>query len=279
MALKKLLLLIPLLGGVSSADNYTLSTKYLDSTLKYNVKDTGRELEAELEFPSKAVAILLGYTHDLDIGSLSFNLEHSMYSNTQLGTDTDWYQDEVSVYSESDTKLDKYYKLSIDYSSSLSKKILMAIELYHENWQMTWSDTKQTNYYNDTYSEISGETVKYEQNLNGAKFKLGYENNLFGMPWNIFIGYDLAYSQTKDQHLIRSFYTKSQDWMNGYYLDTSMNVINYNSSILNLKASYRNIKGDADMNFYNESGENYMVLPAKYETVVSSFELEFIYMF
>ena len=59
--LKNFLLLIPLLGGVSFADNYTLSTKILDTKLKYNVKDTNRALEAELEFPSKAVAILLGY--------------------------------------------------------------------------------------------------------------------------------------------------------------------------------------------------------------------------
>ncbi|MEA3370133.1 MAG: hypothetical protein U9Q40_02210, partial [Campylobacterota bacterium] len=179
MLIRKLFLLIPLFGGVSLADSYTLSTKFLDSTLKYNVKDTNRELEAELEFPSKTVALLLGYTHDLDIGSLSFNLEHSIYSNIQQGTDTDWYQNEMSVYSESDTELDKYYKFSIAYSSRLSKKIFMAIELYHENWQMTWSDTKQTNYYNDTYSEVSGETVKYGQELNGAKFKLGYENSLF----------------------------------------------------------------------------------------------------
>ncbi|MEA3373944.1 MAG: hypothetical protein U9Q62_09690 [Campylobacterota bacterium] len=277
--LKNLLLLIPLLGGVGLADTYSVSTKWLESTLKYNVKDPNRQLEAELEFPAEAVAIALGYTHDFQVGSLSFSVEHSIYSNDRTGKDTDWHQGETTVYSESNTELDKYFNLGVAYDYPLLDSTAIGIELFHEEWKMTWSDTKQTSYYNNQYVEVSGSTVTYQQKLDGVRFYLGYENDFSGIPWRLSAGYDIAYIDSKDQHLLRSFYTSSQDWIDGYHVDLTIELFHYNSSLITMGGSYRKVEGDADMDFHHDNGEKYMTLPANYETIVKTFEFQYSYRF
>lgn len=277
--IKKLLLLLPLLGGISSSDNYTLGTKFLDSKLKYNVKDYDRQLEAELKFPAEVLAIVFGFKHNLEVGSLSLNVEHSIYSKSKTGKDTDWHEGELTVYSESDTKLDNYFRFSLGYDYPLLKNTIIGIELFHEDWKMTWSNTKQIRYTNNTYSEVSGETVKYKQELNGFRFKLGYEDNLFGKSYKVFAGYDLAYTHMKDQHLKRSIYTKSQAWMDGYYLNAEIELLSYKSSQLKMSASYKKMVVSTDMDYFFESGGKYMTLPAKYETVISSIGVNYIYKF
>ena len=276
---KNFILLIPLVGGIALADSYSIGAKWLDSTLKYNVKDPDRKLEAELEFPAKTLAVVLGYKYDMQVGSLSFSAEHSIFSDDQKGKDTDWYEGEKTVYSESSTELDKYYRLMIAYDYPLLESTNIGLELFHEKWEMTWSDTKQTNYYNNRYTEISGSSVKYQQELDGARIYLGYKNDLFTIPCYVSAGYEIVYIDSKDEHLLRSFYTESQDWIDGYYFDLTVELFHYKSSILTITGSYRKIEGDTDMDFYHDSGEKYMSLPANYETVIKSLELQYTYQF
>lgn len=271
--------LIPLLGGNGYADTLTVEARWLDAVLQYNVKDTSRHLEAELVFPAETLVGVIGYEHPLSVGSVSFLAQHSLVSKNATGTDSDWQNGEMTVYSESVTTLNRFYSLNLFYTLPFLEHGSAGIELFHEYWKLTWSDTEQQSYYNGTYDEFSGSTVRYTQQLDGTRVHLGYKNTLHSIPWEASAGIEIAWHESKDEHLLRSFYTLSNDWMFGYFLALRIEIWHADSSAIALKTLYKRIEGDADMAFYHESGGKYMTLPAAFQTTEKSLGLQYFYRF
>lgn len=271
--------LIPLLWGNGYTDTLTVEAKWLDAALQYNVKDISRHLEAELVFPAETLVGAIGYEYPLSVGSVSILAQHSLVSKNATGTDSDWQNGEMTVYSESVTTLNQFYSLNLFYTLPFLEHGSAGIELFHEYWKLTWSDTEQQSYYNDTYDEFSGSTVRYTQQLDGTRVHLGYEDTVLDIPWEASAGMEIAWHESKDEHLLRSFYTLSKDWMFGYFLALRIEIWQAASSSLSLKTLYKHIEGDADMAFYHESGGKYMTLPAAFQTTEKSLGLQYFYRF
>jgi hypothetical protein len=275
----KIMPLFPLLGGNSYADTLTVEAKCLDAALQYNVKDTARSLEAELVFPAEALVGAIGYDYPLSVGSVSVLVQHSLVSKNATGTDSDWQNGEMTVYSESVTTLNRFYSLNLAYTLPFLEHGSAGIELFHEYWKLTWSDTEQQSYYNDSYDEFSGSTVRYTQQLDGTRVHLSYEDTLHNIPWEASAGMEIAWHESKDEHLLRSFYTLSNDWMFGYFLALRIEIWHAATSSLSLKTLYKRIEGDADMAFYHESGGKFMTLPATFQTTEKSLGLQYFFRF
>lgn len=275
----KIVPLLPLLWGEVTADTLTVGAKWLDASLKYNVKDTSRHLEAELVFPANALVSTIGYEHPLSVGFIRMSAQHSLVSKDATGTDNDWLEGERTVYSESVTTLDRFYSLNLAYTLPFLEHGTTGIELFHEYWKLTWSDTRQQSYYNNRYDEFSGSTVRFTQQLDGARVRLGYEDTLLGIPWEASGGVEAAWQESKDEHLLRSFYTLSKDWMVGYFLAVRIELWQAGSSSLTLKTDYRKIEGDADMEFQHESGGKYMTLPVTFDKTEKSLGIHYAYRF
>jgi len=248
------------------AQGLSLCVKLLDTSQNYKVQDKSRDLAAELTFPSQALVGQIEYTYKTSNTKLSGSLEYSLSSSQQRGTDTDWYQGDVSVFSESKTNLDKYYALALNYEHILGQGLSVQTTLFHKYWKLYWSDTKQYDYIDDVYSEFSEKSVQFTQRLNGIAFNLAYHDEIFSVPVSISVGAQAANHYSKDEHLLRNFYTLTQDWLYGYLGNFSAELTKSEAGTLSLMAGYEVLSGDGDMKFYSSSDFNYMTLPASFET-------------
>jgi len=261
------------------AQNLSLSVKLLNSSHKYKVQDKSRDLEAELIFPSQALVGQIGYAYKTSNENLSLSFEHSLSSAHPTGTDTDWYRGDVSVYSQSKTSLEKYYALALNYEHSVLENLSIKTTLFHKYWKLDWSETRQYDYIDDTYSEFPSKSVRYTQTLNGITFSIGYHEELFSIPLSMSIGAQAAKHKSVDEHLLRNFYTVSQDWLYGYLGSLSAELMQGAEGVLQVVAAYEILSGESDMKFYSNNDFKYMTLPASFETKQKSIQLQYTLLF
>ena len=259
------------------AQNLSLGLKLLDSTQQYRVEDSSRALVAELVFPSKSLVGVLAYTHNTSIGKLIYSFEHSISSQNTIGTDTDWFEEDISVFSQSSTKLEKYFAFTLGYETSLSKSLSLKATLFHKYGKLSWSDTKQYDYIDDVYSEFPSTSVRFTQTLDGLSLGLNYKEELAKIPISISLAGQLAKHNSIDEHLVRNFYTLSRDLLYGYLVDISVEMINNEYGALNLSASYEVLSGKSNMDFYTSSHFKYMSLPASFETEQKSIKINYTF--
>jgi hypothetical protein len=268
-------ILLLFLSGEVMAQNISLGIKLLGTSQKYKVEDTSRDLAAELVFPSEILVGKVEYIHKTSNVNLSFSLEHSLYSSHPDGTDTDWYQGNISVYSQSKTSLEKYYAFNLHYERILLEDLSIRTTLFHKYWKLNWSETRQYDYIDDIYSEFSSKSVQFTQTLNGIAFNIQYHKEIFNIPVSMSLGVQAAKHRSVDEHLVRSFYTVSQDWLYGYKGTLSSILLQNEEGALELMASYEVLSGDSDMKFYSNTDFNYMTLPASFETKQKSIRFQY----
>ena len=269
------IVLLLLLSREAVAENLSLGLKLLDSSHQYRVEDPNRALVAELIFPSKSLVGVIAYTQKTPNGKLTYTFEHSLKAEGSTGTDTDWYQGDVSVFSQSSTELEQYFSLSIAYNQVLTEHISIEASLFHKYWKLNWSDTKQYDYIDDVYSELSSTSVRFTQTVDGLYLGMNYEEKILNLPISISLAGQLAKHDSVDEHLARNFYTVSQDWLYGYLVDISVEVLNNEYGVFDISAGYEVLSGDSNMDFYSSSDVNYMSLPASFETIQKSMKINY----
>ena len=269
-----LLLLIP---AEAIAQNLSLGLKFLDSSHQYRVEDPNRALVAELVFPSKSLVGVVSYTQKVSTGKFSYTFEHLIKNRNTTGTDTDWFQENISVFSQSSTELEQYYGLSLAYEHGLSDFLNVNVSLFHRYWKLNWSDTKQYDYINDIYSEYASKTVRFTQTFNGLSLGLSYKDKLLNLPVCIFVAGKVVKHDSLDEHLARNFYTRSEDWLYGYATGASVEVLNNEYGALDISAKYEVVSGDSSMDFYNSGHTKYLSLPASFETIQKSMKITYTF--
>jgi hypothetical protein len=189
---------------------------WIDAELKYSVSEADSGLEAELIFPAQTAAAKLSAGENVGPGTLMLNAEYAFASLTPRGTDKDWQYGSLTVYSDSKTTLDQYYRFDCTYGVPLASNWHIGAAAYFDKWRMTWSDTRQEDYVSGASSRVEGNTVRFTQEKWGSEFFIVYSDAIGKVPLRTELGAELAWHKSTDEHLVRSFYTVSEDLLYGY---------------------------------------------------------------
>ncbi|WP_345988261.1 hypothetical protein WCX18_12290 [Sulfurimonas sp. HSL1-2] len=262
-----------------SGDGLFAGIKGFNATLSYRVADPAQGLEARLRFPATAAVGELGYTFDTPAGVLRFSFASAFTSLTRTGDDTDWEGGNKTVYSESDTALDSYYAFHVDCLYPVTPDFALGTDFFYEQWQLGWSQTRQTDYTDGTKIDIGGKTVNFSQQSGGVSLYSRYEAQLFALPWTFRGGVLLSRQHSRDEHLLRGFYTLSDGWMTGISVGADALLFRHSGSEISAGISYRRLEGDTDMHFYYDYGPHYRTLPATFTTEITEAGLSYRYAF
>ncbi|WP_345985423.1 hypothetical protein WCX49_12610 [Sulfurimonas sp. HSL-1656] len=269
-----------ILAAVSlSGDGLFVGIKGLNATLSYRVKDPAQRLEARLRFPATAAVWELGYALDTPAGVLRFSFASAFTSQIRNGNDTDWKDGNKTVYSESDTALESYYAFHVDFRHQVTPNFALGTDFFYDQWQLGWSQTRQTDYTDGTETYFVGDTVDFTQQSGVAGLYGEYEATLFTLPWTFRGAILLSRQHSRDEHLLRGFYTLSDGWMTGISLGAGAVLFRHAGSEISAGISYRRLEGDTDMHYYYDYGPHYRTLPASFTTEITETVLTYRYTF
>lgn len=249
------------------AGNIELSVKNNDGNSFYIVESPSQNLKAKLIFPFEFNTIDLGYSHSFDLLDITISSSFLLNDKTTVGKDYDWYNDNLTVFSTSDNKIDKYSDFGLEVSKDILNNLKVLAGFNYKTLDMHWSNTHQEDFVNDITSNIQGLTLKYQQEFYQYNLGLKYQNEIYK---DILIELEpslvYAYVESKDTHVLRSFYTLQNSQAFGYKLKfNTIYQLNDNSKI-QLSLNYEKLKDKSvDMDYYNTLGDRYLTFPSSYE--------------
>ena len=128
----KKLFLVFIFPVIIFAGNINLSFKNHNGQSSYTVhSDNSQNLEAKLVFPFNYYSIDLGYQQKFKYFDISLDSSFLLNAKTQMGKDYDWQNNNLTVYSQSDNKIDKAYDISISLNKNVFKNINAYPKLYN----------------------------------------------------------------------------------------------------------------------------------------------------
>ena len=263
------------------AGNIELLFKNNNGDSTYIVESPDQNLKAKLIFPFKFNTLDIAYSHNFDFFDIKVNSSFLLNDKMTTGEDYDWHNGYLTVFSESDNKINRYADIGLEVSKDFRNDLKALVGFHYKALDMHWSDTYQENYVNDTTSYIQGETLKYQQDFYQYYLGLNYKNEIYK---NLFIELKptlmYAYIESKDTHVLRSFYTLQKSKAFGYALEFNTSYrLNENSKI-KLSLHYEKLKdNNVDMDYYNLLGSKYLTLPSSYEYENRTISIGYVFSF
>lgn len=245
----------------------------------YTVESPSNNLKAKLDFPFEFSSAELKYSRDLGAYKLLISGSFLLNNTNTVGKDSDWKNENLTVYSESKNEVDEFFEYKIKISKELFTDTDIFTNFKYKKLDYIWSDTYEKDYVANSTSNIVGNNLTFEEDFYQFNIGLDYrkKTELFEIILIPSIGY--SFIQTKDTHILRNFYS-TQD-INALTYSFNMQVtyrLSRNSKV-GLLFNYEKIKDNkTDMKYYNSIG-NYMTLPSSFEYENKQFGLNYIYSF
>jgi hypothetical protein len=261
-----LLLVIPFLYSSSLAGTLSSTVKlnYLNGTSSYDVYQN--DLKATLIFPYKV------YTLDIGLSYLHKDINYyggystSLKAKDTMGEDFDWKNNTPTVYSSSKNVLKDYSKIEFDISKRWNEQILYGFNYRYKEYFFVWYDTNQIDYISNSKDSLKGETLKYTQYIYDMSIYIGVDiikNDKYNLVLTPSINY--LYVDSKDEHILRNFYTKQENKLYSYKL-LIHNKFNINKNCyVFMDYSYQQFSDDSTMDFFNNDNILYKSLNAAIE--------------
>jgi hypothetical protein len=263
------------------AGDIELLVKNNNGDSSYVVESPDQNLKAKLIFPFEFNTLDVVYNHNFDFFDIKVHSSFVLNDETTTGKDYDWHNDNLTVFSTSDNKLDKYTDFGLEISKDIWDNLRALVGFNYKTLDMHWSNTYQQDFINDTISSIQGETLKYQQTFYQYSLGLNYKNEVYK---DILIELEpaliYAFIESKDTHVLRSFYTLQKSKAFGYALQCNTSYkLNQNSKI-KLSLSYEMLKDkNVDMDYYNLLGSKYLTYPSSYRYENTTIGIGYVFSF
>ncbi len=228
-----------------------------------------------LKFPFNFNSINLSYINN----EKNYKITVSTMINDvkKTGLDYDYINNNLAIYSESNSTVDKFYTFGISTHYTLKKNLSILAAITYKKLSIVWSNTVQQEAGNTIV--LNGKSLLYEQDFIEAEFTLNYD---FYFNKDIIIttgaGLSLAIIGAKDTHLLRDFYTLQGSLANGYNLSLKINKKISNNSIISADIFYTNYDdSNNNINFYFNNGLRTTAASYKYNNTKMSISYNFIF--
>lgn len=264
------------------AGNIDLSFKNNNGQSSYTVNSNNTQnLESKLVFPFSFNTIDLEYEHKFRYFSINTNSLFLLNNKTTNGKDYDWQNSNMTVYSQSDNKIDKYDDINIQITRNIFENIKIFTKFNYKILDMSWKNTYQEDYVKNTNEYIFGNTLKFQQEFYKYHVGLEYKNNI---SKNIFLilkpSLAFAYINTKDTHILRNFYTIQNAKAFGYDINCALGYKLTMKSNLKISISYIHVEDkNTDMDYYNKLNEKYSSYPSSYNYKNNTISIHYNYIF
>ena len=278
----KKLFLVFLSPAILVAGDIDVSLKNSSGESSYIVSSNNfQNLKSKLIFPFNYNSVDLEFEHKLKCFNININLSFLLSSKVTKGEDYDWQNGNLTVYSQSDNKIDEYHNIDI----ILNKNIFYDIDLFakfnYKILDMYWRDTYQEDYIKNSSEYVLGNTLKFQQEFYKYHLGLSYKNDLYKnislilKPSLVF-----AYINTKDTHILRDFYTVQNAKAFGYETSCELRYKLTTKSNLKISIAYINIEDkNTDMDYYNQLNEKYLSYPSSYNYKNTTVGIHYNYSF
>ncbi len=255
-----------ILPAILSAGSIEISLQNHQGKSSYIVNNNTQTLKSKLIFPFNYNTINIEYKKNLKYLDIYLYSSLKLDSTTTKGEDFDWQNDNLTVYSKSDNKIDKYYSIGLKISKNISPNISIFSKFKYQILDIYWLNTKQHDYIQNSDKYVSKTTIKFQQKYYNYYVGIIYQKKLTKKLFlELTPSVVYAYINTKDKHLLRSFYTTQNTKSFGYDIKCKLNYNLSSKSNLKLSLGYINLKDkNVNMNYYNILGERYLTYPSSY---------------
>lgn len=247
----------------------------------YKVESPTQNLEAKLSFPFELNT--LGLFYSTDVSGFNFFLKADLMLNSKItiGKDYDWYNDNLTVFSASNNKIDKFNSYSIAVSTEIFQKLNITSRFQYKKMDMSWSNTVEHDFVQNETSTNESLSLEYKQDFYQLNLGLNYEISIFDyLQLELDPSFIYTYIEAKDSHILRNFYTMQYSKALGYGLKANILKQITDSSKILIDFEYETYSDkDTKMYYYNSIHENYLTLPSSYKYESSSIGLSYVYMF
>lgn len=263
------------------AGDIELLVKNNNGNSSYIVESPEQNLKAKLIFPFEFNTLDVVYNHKFNCFDIKVNSSFVLNDKTTTGKDYDWHNDNLTVFSTSDNKIDKYTDFGLEISKDIWNNLRALAGFNYKTLDMHWSNTYQEDFISDTTTYIPGETLKYQQEFYQYNLSLNYQNEIYK---DILIEFEpslvYAFVESKDTHVLRSFYTLQNSQAFGFALKFNTSYkLNPNSKI-KLLLNYDILKdNNVDMDYYNTLGQKYLTYPSSYRYENRTIAIGYVFSF
>ena len=261
----------------------------IDLSLKNNIgkslytvsSNNFQNLKSKLIFPFNYSSLDLEYEHKLNHFNINIILSFLLNSKVEKGEDYDWQNNTLTVYSQSNNKIDKYYSIGVMLNKNLNNELDFFLKFNYNILDMYWSNTYQEDYIKNNKEYILGNTLKFQQKFYEYYLGLGYRHNISKNTYlKLKPSLVFAYVNTKDTHILRNFYTIQNAKAFGYEIGFELNYKLTVKSYLKISISHLNIKDkNVEMSYYNSLNEKYLSYPSSYHYENTTIGIHYNYSF
>lgn len=273
--------LITLFPAILFAGSIELSFKNNNGNSSYIVESPSQNLKAKLIFPFEFNTLDLEYRHSFDFLDIAISSSFLLNDKTTTGKDYDWQNNNLTVFSTSDNKIDKYADFGLEVSKDILNNLKVLAGFNYKILDMYWSDTHEEDFVKDITSNVQGLTLKYQQEFYQYNLGLKYQNEIH-QDISIELEPSLVYAfvESKDIHTLRSFYTLQNSQAFGYKLKFNTTYKMNSSSKIKLSLNYERLEDkNVDMNYYNTLNEKYLTFPSSYKYENKTINVGYVFSF
>ncbi len=276
------LFLLFIFPAILIAGDVTLSLSHNDGSSSYTVQSNDTQnLKSTLNFPFEFNTIGLEYKHDFRYLQIVLSYSSLLNYTTEIGKDYDWKNQDLTVFSKSESKIEKYNNFNIAAYKSVYNNLDMFVGFGYSNMNIGWYNTYQTNYVSQTSKKLVGKTLQFNQEFYKYEFGLNYEEYITdNLLLNIQPSILYVYVNTKDEHTLRNFYTVQNINTLGYKILLGLKYKLTDYSSIKILYNYEEInENKTDMKYYNSSNVNYITLPSSYNYKENKINISYVYKF
>ena len=261
-------ILTTLTPALSWAGQYDFSLSQIEGSSEYFVESESQELTSKLIFPYRFATATFRASDSLWDGSASFEVTFPISSFNKKGEDYDWQNKQLTVYSSSQNNLENFFSSKIQWKFSILKNLQLVTSISYDVLDFSWIDTYQKDYVKNETSFKAGRTLSYKQSFYLFELGCSYtqvlsQNSSIELLPKIALGY----AETKDQHLLRGFYTLHESRLNGLNIEIKNHYQLNKTQNFSVGLAYKKLIGKTSkMNYYSIYNENvsFASYPAKF---------------
>lgn len=274
-------IVITILPALLSAGNIGAILENHNGESSYNVESPAQNLASKLYFPFELNT--LGLIYSIDIYGFSISLQADFMLNAEVtkGSDYDWHNNDLTVFSESENKIDTFNSYSLSVSKEVFENLNVTSRFLYKKMDMSWTNTVQQDYVRDETFTHQALSLKYQQDFYQFNLGMNYQTTLFDylqLEFEPSVIY--TYIEAKDSHILRNFYTMQYSQAFGYGLKANISKKIFANSKISLYYEYETYSdNDTKMYYHNSVDENYLTLPSSYKYENNLVGFKYLYMF
>lgn len=274
-------IVIIILPALLSAGNIGAILENHNGTSSYKVESPTQNLASKLYFPFELNTLGLIYSIDIYDFSISLQADFMLNSEATKGSDYDWHNNDLTVFSESENKIDTFNSYSLSVSKEVFENLNVTSRFLYKKMDMSWTNTVQQDYVRDETFTYQALSLKYQQDFYQFNLGMNYQTTLFDylqLEFEPSVIY--AYIEAKDSHILRNFYTMQYSQAFGYGLKANISKKIFANSKISFYYEYETYSdNDTKMYYHNSVDENYLTLPSSYKYESNLVGFKYFHMF